>query len=115
VRFGVSAILNILVDLNMINISDFKEFKFEIPSEVEDKILNYDYTCQASKSGVIRYSAKPGQHIKKGELLCRIYNPFGKLEETVLAEKDCYILGHNDISIANPGTALYALAYITNE
>jgi predicted deacylase len=112
VKLGVSAIINIMVEMGMIKISDFKEFKFEIPNEIENQILNYDYTCQASKSGVIRYVAKPGQYIKKGELLCRIYNPFGRLEETVIAKKDVYILGHNDISIANPGTALYALAYV---
>ncbi len=112
VEYGVSAIVNILYDMGMIDLENFEEYRFDLPENISGKILQYSAEAEASKSGVVRYIAKAGTLVKKGEMLAKIYNPFGKLEETVIAVEDAYVLGHNDISIANPGTALYALASI---
>ena len=53
---------------------------------------------------------KPGDTVKKGQPIARVYNAFGKRQETLLAAADCIVLGHSDSSVAFPGLPIIAFA-----
>ncbi len=109
VALGVKSILNVLCELGML--PECERFVYPTPRQFDDKVLRYTHEPRASKSGVVRFIAKPGAAVKKGDILARIYNPFGRLEETILAPRDALILGHTDYSVAFPGMELYAFGY----
>lgn len=101
VEFGVKSIMNILTYLKMIEPA--KEFFIYPAAEtLRDRILKYSYHF-SSTSGIIRFFAKPGEFIKRGQPVARIYNAFGKLQETLMATNDGIVLGHSDYSVAFPG------------
>ena len=102
VEDGVSSIWNILAGLEMTKPQD-KSFNCQVPVIFMDKMLDYSNQPPASTSGVIRFMVKPGQAIRKGDKVARIYNVFGKLQETIIAERDGLVLGHSDTSVALPG------------
>lgn len=101
VEFGVKSIMNILTYLKMIE--PIKEpFIYPATEVLKDKILKYSYQF-SSTSGIIRFFAKPGEFIKKGQPVARIYNAFGKLQETLIATNEGIVLGHSDYLVAFPG------------
>jgi predicted deacylase len=104
VDVGIKSILNILVDLEMIKPSG-ELFSFPMPELLKDKTLKYIYQ-NSSASGIIRFLVKPGELVKKGQPVARIYNAFGKLQETITALNDGIVLGHSDYSVSFPGTSI---------
>jgi len=104
VDVGVKSIMNILADLEMIK-PPAELFSFPMPEALKDKTLKYIYQ-NSSTSGIIRFLVKPGELVKKGQPVARIYNAFGKLEETIAALNDSIVLGHSDYSVSFPGTSV---------
>lgn len=104
VDVGVKSIMNILADLEMIK-PPAELFSFSMPEALKDKTLRYIYQ-NSSSSGIIRFLAKPGELVKKGQPVARIYNAFGKLQETITALNDGIVLGHADYSVAFPGASI---------
>ena len=111
VEEGVSAVWNILANLNMVEGMEWSPAYF-IPEEARGKILKYSHQPTAQKSGLLRALSKPGHLAKKGEPIARIYNVFGKLEETIHAERDCVILGYSDSAAAMPGEPIMSFGII---
>jgi len=103
VELGTKAIINILTHLEMIQQAEI--FSYPMPENLKDKTLKYRYQS-SSTSGIIRFLANPGEVVKKGQPVARIYNAFGKLQETVNALDDGIILGHADYSVAFPGASI---------
>ena len=104
VDVGVKSIMNILADLEMIK-PPAELFSFPMPEALKDKTLKYIYQ-NSSSSGIIRFLVKPGEFVKKGQPAARIYNAFGRLEETIIALSDGIVLGHSDYSVAFPGATI---------
>lgn len=100
---GVTAIFNILEHLGMIAKS------IDEKKPAENKIRYYSHQPECSESGLIRFTVEPGQLVKKGDTLARIYNIFGKLVETLSAKNDALVLGHADSAVALPGLPVIAL------
>jgi len=111
VDFGVKSVMNILRSFGMVQGGE--QFVYPVPKQFDNKTLRYTHEPRASKSGVVRFLAQPGSAVKKGDEIARIYNPFGKLEETIVAERDAIVLGHADYSVAFPGMELYAFGYVS--
>jgi len=107
VLYGINAVLNILSLLDMLTHRDELP-GFTLPQEVRNSILTYSEGPVCSKSGILRFSKKPGDLVKKGDRLARVYNAFGKLTETIAAEQEGIILGHNDYAVAYPGSPVMA-------
>ena len=84
------------------------EIKLESFTEPRGQILRYTDQPLSSSSGIIRFAARPGQVVRKGQVVARIYNTFGKLQETVTAPQMAIVLGQADASIAFPGVPLVA-------
>jgi predicted deacylase len=104
VEYGVKVILNILEHLGMIAPSE-KFFVYLPTEELRGRLLYY--TSQASSlSGIVRFMAKSGDIVKKGQPIAKIFNAFGWHKETIAAKNNGIVLGHSDYSVAYPGAEI---------
>ncbi len=111
VVYGINAVLNILSEFEMLNYRDDLP-GFDPAPEIKNTILGYSGGPVCSKSGIIRFSRKPGELVKKGDRLARVYNAFGRLTETITATRPGIILGHNDYALAYPGSPVMAFGLL---
>ncbi len=107
VAFGISAVMNILDELGMVKGREVT-FVPDIYGVVHDRILTYSSSPLCSGSGIIRFLRKPGDIVRKGDKLAKVYNAFGKLTETIISVHHGIILGHNDDAVAYPGSPVMA-------
>ena len=107
VAYGTDAIKNLLENLGMIH-GESSQNQFTMHESIQNKILIYSSRPISSSSGIIRFFKKPGEIVKKGEKLAKIYNVFGKLNETIVSLHGGIILGHNDYAVAYPGSPIMA-------
>jgi len=108
VTYGIEAIWNILAHLGMIAPRD-KPFQYPLPPGYEQsKLLRYSDKPYVTRTGIIRFLAKPGNVVKAGQPLAKIVNAFGRHQETMTAIKDAIVLGHSDSSAAFPGMPIMA-------
>ena len=87
-------------------------FQYPLPKVIERNILCYSAKPYSSTIGIIRFLVKPGQAVKKEQPIAKIYNAFGKLQETMQAIEDGIVLGHSDTSVAFPGKPIMAFGFI---
>ena len=111
VKFGTQSILGILSYLKMIKAEE-EPFTFDLPEYIKGKSLRFSKGPCSSASGIIRFFAKPGEIVKKGRAVAKIYNTFGKLQDTIVCLNDGIVLGHSDSSVAYPGAAIMAFGII---
>jgi predicted deacylase len=79
-----------------------------VPDSLRGKILRLSSEPVSPTSGITRFMANPHDLVKKGQVVARIYNAFGKLQDTILALEDGIVLGHSDSSVAFPGAPIMA-------
>lgn len=114
VTYGVEAIWNILAELGMIEPRE-TSFQYPLPPEYANgKPLTYLDKPYGSRTGIIRFLAKPGNVVKAGQPLAKIVNAFGRPQETMTAIKDGIVLGHSDSSVAFPGVPIMAFGIPDN-
>lgn len=107
VRFGLGAVWNLISCLEMIAPQD-EDFCYPMPDIYANKLFKYYDRPYSSRSGIIRFLAKPGDEIKSGQPFAKIVNAFGKHMETVHALHDGIVLGHTDSSVVFPGMPIMA-------
>lgn len=107
VEFGVKSILGILAYLEMIKKPD-EDFTYGVNQVVRGKTLKSSSLPVSSASGIVRFLAQPGDIVKKSQAVAKIYNAFGKLQDTLLCQNDGIVLGHSDFSVAFPGAPVMA-------
>ncbi len=66
---------------------------------------------RANYSGVFIWSRCSGHHVKKGDLLGNIHDPYGQKSINVISHRTGYIIGHNNASVVNEGDALFHIGY----
>jgi predicted deacylase len=108
VQSGVRAIWNILAELGMVESRQLPNQTESAKTFYKNKIIKYSHEPRADASGIVRFIIKPGQIVKRGQPVARIYNVFGKLQSTLLAQKDGLVLGHADSAVAFPGAEIVA-------
>lgn len=107
VNYGVKSILNIFSELGMIApVSE--NFVHKSREGFENNILEFSNEPVSTSSGIIRFMANPGSTMRKEQPLAKIYNPFGKLQETLQSLHNGVILGYSDSSVAFPGAPVMA-------
>lgn len=111
VLLGVNSILNVLFHLEMIEARHFFN-AYDFAKELKNQVLKYSHKPRCSTSGIIRFLEKPGAIVTKNQPVAKIYNVFGKLEETLLATHNSILLGHSDYSVALPGLEVLAFGII---
>ncbi|MFH1738962.1 MAG: M14 family metallopeptidase, partial [bacterium] len=102
IEYGVKSIWNILSYLEMVEPLS-ESFDFTLLENYKGSVLTYSDAPFSSTSGIIRFLVRPGDLVKKGQPIARIYNAFGRLQETLAASNDSIVLGHADSSVAFPG------------
>lgn len=107
VQYGLYALLNILSYHKMSSLSS-GFFKYPLPGELGDTVLVYSDQPLCTVSGIIRFIVKPGVIAPRGKVIARVYNVFGRVRETMIANNDCFVLGHADSSLAFPGATVMA-------
>mgnify|MGYP001061996979 CR=1 FL=1 len=107
IEIGLKAIWNILRDMGMVADDGFT-YRFPLPEQVRDKILKYSPLPLSSTSGIVRFLRKPGDIVKKGQKIAKVYNAFGKQIEIISAQSDGIIIGHTDSALAFPGSPVMA-------
>ncbi|MCP5468356.1 MAG: succinylglutamate desuccinylase/aspartoacylase family protein [Deltaproteobacteria bacterium] len=103
IRAGVRGVLNIMRELKMIPGMSFKPKKNSL-------ISKKTYWVRANVSGILRTIRRLGSHVKKGETLGVISDPFGMAEEKVTAIVSGVIIGKSNLPVVNAGEALYHIA-----
>ncbi|MBI1999561.1 MAG: succinylglutamate desuccinylase/aspartoacylase family protein [Parcubacteria group bacterium] len=112
VRLGIHAIWSILADRGMVGAPELSEVSYRMPPEFSGKILHYSRQPVVETSGIIRFMVKAGAIVQKDQPVARVYNVFGKLQETIRATSHGIVLGHADSSVAFPGTEVFAFGII---
>jgi predicted deacylase len=107
VELGVQSIFNLLRRFEMIPKSE-PVFQHPLAASLGGRPLYYSSFPLSSSSGVIRFLAKPGQNVRTGQPVARVYNAFGRIQETMLALKNGLVLGNSDSSVAFPGAPVMA-------
>jgi uncharacterized protein len=108
VGYGLETIWNILAHLGMVAPRD-EPFRYPLPQCYGDgALLRYSDKPYGSRTGIIRFMAKPGDVVKPGRPLAKIVNAFGRHQETITALREAIVLGHSDSSAAFPGIPIMA-------
>lgn len=97
---GVNGCLRLMKSYNMID--------FDLPQHPSVKIKK-DTWVRAHSSGLFHMNASNGAHVRKGDLLGVIFNPFGETEDKIISPKTGYIVGINNQPVVNQGDALIHL------
>jgi predicted deacylase len=107
VGYGVKSMLRILAYLKMTE-KPAEDFTYQVPEAAKGKILKSSSLPVSSASGIIRFMIQPGDLVKSGRAVAKIFNAFGKLQDTLLCKQDGVVLGHSDYSVAFPGAPVMA-------
>lgn len=99
---GINGAKRILKHLGMLNM------KFTASKPKKDTVfINESRWQRASISGMFRATIAISSHVKKGEVLGNITDPYGKLNHEVKASNSGYIINVNESPIVYQGDALF--------
>ena len=101
---GKAAVLDALAAMEMV---DASAITGESPGDAVR--LRYSNRPLATTSGLVRFSVGPGDRIKAGQVVARIFSAFGSCEETLRATAPGYVLGVADHARVVPGGELIAI------
>lgn len=104
VLVGVRGILNVLNALEMI------QAETGFTPEEYSAVCHESSWLRANRSGIFRTHAVLGNHVKKGDSLGAIADPFGENETNVMAHKTGILIGQSQIPIVNEGDGLFHIA-----
>jgi predicted deacylase len=99
------SVLMVLSHLGMIEL--------QVPPEEQPfrgELLKYSNRPICSTSGLIRFEVSPGENVKAGQIIGRVYSAFGSCEETLRARGPGYVLGLADHARVVPGCEVIAIA-----
>ncbi len=106
IETGVNAIFGLLQSIGMV-----KQPVGTSPNhqaKMSNRILNYSQMPLSSTSGIIRFYTAAGETVQLGQMIARIYNVFGKKQESLHAVHDGLVLGCSDTSLSFPGFPVMA-------
>jgi hypothetical protein len=106
IKVGLRGIVNVMRELAMLSSK-------KITTEAKDKsfFAEENIWVRASSSGISYSKYKLGQHIKKGETLGTIKDPFGATEPTIITSPaEAIIVGVNNLPLVHEGEGLFQLA-----
>lgn len=108
VELGVAAVFNVLSGLGMVDAGPRALGDW---GKLSGHVLSYCNSPRSKSSGILRFLAKPGDTMKKGQEFATVSNSFGEVVEILKAEKPGIILGLVDRAVTYSGNEVIALAY----
>ncbi len=77
------------------------------PKHREAHIFTQSHWVRANNSGLFRLKKYAGEKVEKGDLLGSIHGPANRYEESVIADTNGYVIGHNNVPVVHRGDALF--------
>lgn len=105
IRAGVRGIVNVMRHLGMLPARANRRQKPFSPFVARSSLW-----VRAPESGIIRTLVPLGAHVRKGDSLGIIADPFGEKEKIVHSPGDGVIIGRADLPLVNEGDALFHIA-----
>jgi len=104
IRAGLKGILNVLRHLQMLS-------KGRRQHVIEPFVARRSGWLRASDSGIVNHKRGLGDHVREGEVLATIADPYGHELDRVLCNADGIIIGRQNIPLVQEGEAMYHIAY----
>ncbi len=105
IEIGTKVVFNILMDLGMVK----KMKKYVNNKKLKNQIFDYFEESKISKKGGIEFLVKPGDFVKKGTKIIKIYNEKNKKQFYIFKAKESgVVLGYEDLNIIKPGMPMIA-------
>lgn len=111
VELGVRSVFDVLANLGMVA-PEAETFPYPVPENMKGKVLRYSNRPVSSTSGILRFLVSPGAQVQAGQPVAKVFNAFGRFQETLLALSDGIVLGHSDSSLAYPGAPVMAFGVL---
>jgi len=106
IKVGIRGILNVMRSLGML--ADKTQKK---DTQLKSFFADRNIWVRASTSGISYGKHKLGQHVKKGEILCSIKDPFGATDSINLrSPEEAIIVGKNNLPLVHEGEGVFQLA-----
>lgn len=105
VKYGVEGVMRFLDHLEML------AEKFTVPKATTNSVLiEKSRWIRAQKSGLLHVKIDCNKHVKKGEFLATITDPFGTMRHKVLSPNEGYIINVNQAPIVHQGDAIFHIS-----
>ena len=100
IRVGVSGVVNVMREMGMIAKAKSKKLKPSV-------LLRSSVWMRASKSGILRATARLGDMVEEGDSLGYISDPAGQTDEIIEASTTGIVIGRTNIPLVYEGEALF--------
>jgi hypothetical protein len=110
IRIGLNCVWNLLAALGMTEPQPDGPYRYSLVESDGGRVYEYSDQPVCSTSGIIRFMTKPGTVVERGQIVARVYNAFGKPQETLHARSRGIVLGHADSPVVFPGMPVIAFA-----
>lgn len=104
VRAGVSGILRVMKELEMISSKGVPKLK------TASILSTKSYWLRAPAGGLLRTYRTRGEELVAGDVVGVVADPFGEVETEVIAEYGGLIIGRANLPVVNEGDALFHIA-----
>lgn len=98
---GIEGVQRVLNHLEMAD--------FTLKPANETILCKKSHWIRSPYSGIFMWTQQSGTFVRKNEPIGVIKDPFGKKSINVIADREGYIVGHNNASVVNQGDALFHL------
>lgn len=114
IRAGVRGIIRVMDKLKMIRShhGTTRDGKPSPQKQHKPTLVRSTTWVRAPSSGILRIVVPLGAHVKEGETLAIVSDPFGDSEIPVEATATGVVIGRNNLPLVNEGDALFHLAAI---
>lgn len=96
---GITGTMRVMNYLEMTNHAD-------VPDAPKPIVFKKSTWLRANRSGIFRAYVKPGDQVKRNQVLGTITDPFGEMELKIKAPENGYIVGLGYTPVLNQGDAL---------
>lgn len=79
---------------------------------LDKKMLENGYPIVSEFAGNIKYLKEPGEFVKDGELVAKVYDEFGENAKKIFATYNAYVLGHSEKIQIEAGEEIYWLGKV---
>lgn len=105
IRVGLHGVINVLHQLGMI-----PKRKTKTKTKIKPRLARSNIWLRSPDSGIVHSLKSLGDHVKKGELIGIIADPFSTKEAPITATIEGIIIGRSTLPLVNTGDALFNIA-----
>ncbi|MCI5048207.1 MAG: succinylglutamate desuccinylase/aspartoacylase family protein [Aquisalinus sp.] len=103
-RTGTAGILRVMHHLDMLPAEGIT------PPDVKPLRSTSSDWLRAPAGGLLRLFKTVGEHVEAGDVLGAVSDPFGEVEEDIVADEPGLIIGRAELPVVNEGDALFHIA-----